>query len=165
MDKDTRANIYAEINSSTIPEMLKALYMMASATETLSQHSFQRIRAVFMRNGIVPKGNDLLSGINNYCKYVKLASTQFFSSVEPQIRGATFDALYDAKNGQKTIGSAVAAYDGFDSDALELIRLVLLYIDRTAKNDENYAKVFKTLRMLPSSGLFTDSDIARFKQK
>lgn len=165
MNKDVRQKIYKDINESTIPEMLKALYMMASATETLSQHSFQRIRAVFMKNGIAPKANDLLSGINSYCKYVKLATTQFFSSVEPQIQGATFDAVYDENNHEKTIDTAIGAYDGFDSDAMELIRLLLLYIDRTAKNDDNYAKVFKTLRTMPSGGLFTDADIARFKQK
>lgn len=163
--KEVQAKIHADVDASTIPEMLKALYMMANATEILSQQSYQRIRAVFARNGVVPKGNDLLTGINNYCKSVKLATTQFFHYIEPQVSGATFDVLYDRENPQKTASVAAAAYDDFDSDSCELIRLVLLYIDRTAKNGENYAKVFKLLRTMPPGGLFTDEDISRFKQK
>lgn len=164
IDKITQSKIRSDIDSSTIPEMLKVLYLMANATETLSQQSFQRIKAVFVNNGVTPKENDMLTGINNYCKTIKLAVTQFYKYIEPHITGATFDVFYDREDEEMT-ENAIASYDDFNADSCELIRLILLYVDRTAKNNENYSRVFKTLRMLPSSGLFTDADIARFKQK
>ena len=145
--------------------MFKALYMMASATETLSQQSYQRVRAIFLRHGFKPKEDDMLTGLNNYCRSVKLATTQFFEYIEPRINGATFQTVYDKDRHDETIDTAIGAYDGFDSDSMELIRLVLLYIDRTSKSDENYAKLFKTLRTMESGGIFEDKDIARFKQK
>lgn len=164
IDKITQSKIRSDIDSSTIPEMLKVLYLMANATETLSQQSFQRIKAVFVNNGVTPKENDMLTGINNYCKTIKLAVTQFYKYIEPHIMGATFDVFYDREDEEMT-ENAIASYDDFNADSCELIRLILLYVDRTAKNNENYSKVFKTLRMLPSSGLFEDKDITRFKQK
>lgn len=165
MDKATQIKIYKAIDASSIPDMLKVLYMFASATETLSQHTNQRIKSVFLMHGQKAKENGLLTGINDYCKSVRLATTQFFDSIEPKINGATFGSIYDKERHEETIEAATGAYDGFEADALELIRLVLLYVDRTYKSNENFAKVFKTLRCMPPGGLFSDNEIARFKQK
>ena len=164
ISKEKQSKIRSDIDSSTIPEMLKVLYLLANATETLSQQSFQRIKAVFVKNGVEPKENDMLTGINDYCRSVKLSVTQFYKYIEPHIKGATFDVFYE-RGDKEMIENAIASYDDFNSDSCELIRLILLYVDRTAKNNDNYAKVFKTLRMMPSCGLFEDKDIARFKQK
>lgn len=41
----------------------------------------------------------------------------------------------------------------------------MLHIDRTARSNEAYAKVFKTLRQLPSGNLFKDEDIAKYKMR
>lgn len=57
------------------------------------------------------------------------------------------------------------AYDGFSQDQLEVVRLLMLYVDRTARNNDAFAKVFATLRRMPGNGLFKDEDIARFKMK
>lgn len=164
ISREKQSRIRSDIDSSTIPEMLKVLYLMANATEILSQQSFQRIKAVFVKNGVVPKENEMLTGINDYCKTVRQSATQFFKYIEPHIKGATFDVFYD-RNDREMIENAIASYDDFNADSCELVRLILLYVDRTAKNNDNYAKVFKTLRMIPSCGLFEDKDIARFKQK
>ncbi len=57
------------------------------------------------------------------------------------------------------------AYEGFMEDKLEVVRLVMLYIDRTALNNDAFARVFKTLRNLPPGGVFKDEDVAMFKMK
>ena len=161
--KDQIKAIRKDIENSTIPEQLKVLYLMANATEILSQQSFQRIKAVFARHGMLTKENDLLTGINQYCKFTKMASYQFFERIDPQIINATWGMGRDEDNPDAP--GNPDALDGFNEDANEIVRLVLLYIDRTARNNEAFAKVFKTLRQLPSSGLIHDDDISRFKMK
>lgn len=163
MDKKTLDKIRADIDKSTIPDMLKVLYLMANATEILSQQSFLRIKAVFARHGLVVKENALLSGINQYCKLIRQATYAFFERIDPQITNATWGLGRDENNPDAPGNSS--ALDGFNEDANEVVRLVLLFIDRTARNNDGYAKVFKTLRQLSSAGIFTDEDIARFKMK
>lgn len=162
-DKKTLDKIREDIGKSTIPDMLKVLYLMANATELLSQQSFLRIKAVFARYGLVVKENELLSGINKYCKLIRQATFQFFERIDPQITDATWGLGRD-ENEPNAPGNS-SALDGFNEDANEICRLVLLYIDRTARNNDAFAKVFKTLRQLPSSGIINDEDIARFKMK
>ena len=161
--KDQIKAIRKDIENSTIPEQLKVLYLMANATEILSQQSFQRIKAVFARHGMLTKENDLLTGINQYCKFTKMASYQFFERIDPQIINATWGMGRDEDNPDAP--GNPDALDGFNEDANEIVRLVLLYIDRTARNNEAFAKVFRTLRQLPSAGIIHDDDISRFKMK
>ena len=153
--------IYADVKSSTIPEELKVIYLMANATELMSAQAFERLKRVFRKHGYVINENQLLTGITQYCKMIKMASYQFFQKVEPQIMNATFFA---GRYEDDTTGN-IDAYDGFNNDACEICRLVLLYIDRTAKNNDGYAKVFKTIRQLPSGNLFNDEDISKYKMK
>lgn len=160
MGKVTREDekvIRKEIAESSIPEMLKALYLLADAVSVMSSVSFRRIRRVFREHGYETRENDLLTGITRYCELTKAASYQFERRVEPQIIGATF---------RRDDGSTdIDAYDRFNADANELCRLVLLYIDRCAQDREAYAKVFTLLRKLPRGGLINDEDIAMFKMK
>lgn len=163
MTKKELDKIRSDIDKSTIPDMLKVLYLMANATELLSQQSFLRIKAVFAKNGFIAKENELLSGINQYCKLIKQATFQFFDRIDPQITNATW-GIGRNEDDPNAPGNT-SALDGFNEDANEICRLVLLYIDRTARNNDAFSKVFKTLRQLPSSGLINDEDIARFKMK
>lgn len=163
MDKKSLDTIREDIGKSTIPDMLKVLYLMANATELLSAQSFLRIKAVFARHGFVVKENALLSGINQYCKLIRQATYAFFERIDPQITNATWGLGRDEDNPDAP--GNPSALDGFNEDANEVVRLVLLFIDRTARSNDGYAKVFKTLRQLPSSGIFNDEDIARFKMK
>lgn len=163
MDKKSLDKIRGDISKSTIPDMLKILYLMANATELLSQQSFLRIKAVFARNGFVAKENALLTGINQYCKLIRQATFQFFERIDPQITNATWGLGRDDDN-PNAPGNA-SALDGFNEDANEICRLVLLYVDRTARNNDAFAKVFKTLRQIPTSGIINDDDIARFKMR
>lgn len=164
IDKKIRDAINADIDASTIPSELKACYLLANALQLLVDNSFERIKAVFHKHGVITNRNNLLTGITDYCKMVKSATWQFFHSIEPQISGATFEAIYDRER-PETAEHAAEVYDSFLFDSNEICRLLLLYIDRTAKSNDGFAKVFKALRQLPSGNLINDEDIARFKQK
>lgn len=150
MDKATKDKIRKDIDKSSIPDEVKVLYEMAGATELISTQVFERIKSVYAKNGYKCSENELLSGINEYCKAVKRASFLFFQRIEPSVCGATID-VYGSKS-----------YDWFNSDINELCRLVLTYIDRCARNNENYDKVFESLNGLSSCGIFSDEDINRY---
>ncbi|MGN1155687.1 MAG: hypothetical protein ACI4TK_05885 [Agathobacter sp.] len=163
MAQDTQKAIRADIASSTIPDELKVLYLMANATELMSTQTFVRLKNVFARHGYTIKENELLTGITEYCRLIKRATFHFYERIEPQIINATYSAgrFEDDTTGEGDI----AAYDGFNQDTNEICRLVLLYIDRTSRSKEGFAKVFKTLRQLPSAGIIHDEDIAKYKMK
>lgn len=161
VSKEMQKAIREEIGASTIPEELKVLYLMANATELMSTQSFIRLKQVFARHGYTINENELLTGITQYCRLIKMATYQFFERIEPQIMNATFSA---GRYEDDPTGDA-AAYDGFNQDTNEICRLVLLYIDRTARSKEGFSKVFKTLRQLPSAGLIADEDISKYKMR
>lgn len=164
IDKKIRDAINADIDASTIPSELKACYLLANALQLLVDNSFERIKAVFHKHGVITNRNNLLTGITDYCKMVRSASWQFFNRIEPQISGATFEAIYDRER-PETAEHAAEVYDHFSESANEICRLLLLYIDRTAKSDEAYKTIFKALRRLPSGEIFMDNDYSRFKLK
>lgn len=153
MDKETRKKIWNDIEATTIPEEIKALYLLADATETMSTQIFERIKRVYVRNGYKLNENELLTGINEYCKSVKKASFQFYQKIEPQISGATFG-----------IGG-VEHYDNFNGWANEICRLLLLYLDRCAGDSDTFSKTFAMLRKRKSGGLINDEDITKYKMK
>jgi len=133
------------------------MYLLANAVEIMSQRSFRRLESVYARHGYTLKENTMLTGLNDYCKFIKLASCQFFDRIDQHIINATWGASTDA--------GGAAVMDSFNEDSNEIIRLVMLYVDRTARDREGFGKVFKTLRQLPSAGLFEDADIARYKMR
>lgn len=157
MEKDRRKEIRRDIKASTIPEELKLMYLLANAVEIMSQQSMRRLESVYVRHGYNLKENTMLTGLNQYCRFVKLASCQFFDRVDPHIINATWGVGRDA--------DGAAVMDSFNEDSNEIIRLVMLYVDRTARDRGGFGKVFKTLRQLPSAGLFEDADIARYKMR
>lgn len=151
MDKDTRKLIKEKIDKSSIPDEVKLMYIVACACQYIVEHCDSRIRNVFANCGVKTKGNDLLSGLNDYSKAVKMASARFYDRIEGQIIGATSE-----------IGGP-GSYDGFNGDATELVRLMMLYVDRTARSRDKAGKVFALLGDMPSLGLFTEEDINHFK--
>lgn len=157
IDKKIRDAINADIDASTIPSELKACYLLSNALQLLVDNSFERIKAVFNKHGVITNRNNLLTGITDYCKMVRSASWQFFNRIEPEISGATFEIGHTPEEGAEL-------YDNFSDDANEICRLLLLYMDRTWRNDE-WRKVFTLLRKMQSTGLFNDEDFTRFKQK
>lgn len=61
----------------------------------------------------------------------------------------------------EAVGEDGRAYSNVIADANELIRLVMLYVDR-AHTEDGYYKIFRYLRSLPENGLFPEWYIARF---
>lgn len=59
------------------------------------------------------------------------------------------------------VGEDSRAYSNVIADANELIRLVMLYVDR-AHSEDGYYKIMRYLRSLPENGLFPEKYIARF---
>lgn len=159
METEKKRQIRESIKNSTIPEELKVLYLLATATEIMSQQTYRRIKSVFARHGFNVKDNEMLSGLNQYCKFIKQASFQFFERIDPHVLNATWGAsLNDDGTGQGNPN----AVDSFNEDANEVIQLILLYIDRTVRNSENSSVVFETLKNLSSCGVFNESDIKKY---
>lgn len=61
----------------------------------------------------------------------------------------------------EAVGEDGRAYSNVIADANELIRLVMLYVDR-AHTEDGYYKIFRFLRSLPENGLFPEWYIGRF---
>ena len=160
MTKEELKAIHDDIDGTSIPEEMKLMYLAASAVQGIVEHVYSRIQSAYLRHGYICKENEMLKGLNDYCKTVKRASNLFYAKINPQIEDATFGiGREDGEDG------CVYAYDSFNSAACELVRLMMLHLNGTANDKTAYAQVFKMLRKLPSKGLFTDKDISHFKFK
>ena len=62
----------------------------------------------------------------------------------------------------QAVGEDARAYSNIIADANELIRLVLLYVDRS-HNEDGYYSIFRHLRSLPEGGCFPEWYISRFR--
>ena len=167
-DKDSRSVINTvaakaaekDIHDSTIPNEIKLMVQLANSCQVVVEDTFNRIKGVYAKHGFRPTNNEILKGLSDYCKAVKAAGWHFFNKIDPLITDATFytgDAIKDGMTG-------VQRYDAFNGAANIGVRLLMLYADRI-DNMENYSKLFKTLRQMPSRGVFADEDIARFTNK
>ena len=163
MDKQTRKAIHDDVDRSTIPEEMKVMYLMANACQLMVEHVYNRVERVYARHGFKTGENELLTGLNDYCKAVKQAGFHFYNRIEPQICNATWGLGRDENNPDG--GGNTKAYDGFNEDANEICRLVLLYVDRTSRSNEGFSRVFKTLRQLPTQNIINDEDISYYKMK
>lgn len=54
-------------------------------------------------------------------------------------------------------------YDSFNSDCNELIRLLMMFVDRCSRDEEACREVFAALERQTSKGIYPDEDIERFK--
>lgn len=161
IDAKTKKAIHDDIDKTTIPQEMKLMYIVASACQTIVEDVHRRVKSEFRKHGLIAGENELLTGLNDYCKAVKAASFHFYNRIDPQIADATWGIGRDEDNPDGN----PEAYDGFNDDANEIARLLMLYVDRTVRDNKAFAKVFTTLRKLPSHGMFEDKDIAHFKRK
>lgn len=152
-----------ELHSTTIPNEIKLMIQMANSTFVVVNDVFSRIKGVYAKHGFRPTNdNEILTGLNDFCKSVRQAGYHFFNKIDPLITDATFygGSEDDADDGM----TGSQRYDAFNGAANIGVRLLMLYADRVA-NDETYSKLFRTLRQMPTRGIFTDEDIARFTNK
>ena len=152
--------IYEDIDKTTNPNELKVAYVMADACQTLVEHIYGRIQRVFLRHGYKIRENEHLSGLMEFDKAVKLAGMHFYGKVEPLIQNATWGCNGDRDNPDAP--GNVAAYDKFHEDSNELVRLIMMYVDRCAGGEGTRDKVFKVLEELPSGKQFDEKDFEHF---
>lgn len=146
-----------DIHSSSIPNEIKLMVQMANSCQVVVEDVFNRIKGVYAKHGFRPTNdNEILKGLNDYCKAVKAAGFHFFNKIEPLIVDATF---YSGDHEDGLTGAQ--RYDAFNGSANIGVRLLMLYADRIC-DEETYGKLFKTLRQMPTRGIFSDEDIARF---
>ena len=146
-----------DIHSSSIPNEIKLMVQLANSCQVVVEDVFNRIKAVYARHGFRPSNdNEILKGLADYCKAVKAAGYHFYNRIDPLITDATFFSG-DIEDGM----TPVQRYDAFNGAANIGVRLLMLYADRIC-DEEGYGKLFKTLRQMPTRGIFSDTDIARF---
>lgn len=164
-NKDTRAGINAEaakaadkeLHSTSIPNEIKLMVQMANSCQVVVEDVFNRIKGVYAKHGFRPTNdNEILKGLTDYCKCVRAAGWHFFNKIDPLITDATF---YGGDDEDGMTGSQ--RYDAFNGAANIGVRLLMLYADRICDKG-TYGKLFKTLRQMPTRGIFSDEDIARF---
>lgn len=146
-----------EIHSSSIPSEIKLMIQMANSCQVVVEDVFNRIKGVYAKHGFRPTNdNEILKGLTDYCKCVRQAGYHFFNRIDPLITDATFYSG-DDEDGM----TPSQRYDAFNGAANVGVRLLMLYADRIYDED-TYGKLFKMLRQMPTRGIFSDSDIARF---
>ena len=146
-----------DIFSSSIPNEIKLMVQLANSCQVVVEDVFNRIKGVYAKHGFRPTNdNEILKGLADYCRCVKRAGWHFFNKIDPLITDATFFAgdYEDGLTGSQR-------YDAFNGAANIGVRLLMLYADRIC-DEETYGKLFKVLRQMPTRGIFSDSDIARF---
>ncbi len=161
--KEAKAAIRADIEATSLTEEMKMMYLLAGATQSVVENVMNRLRAIYRKNGLVIRENEMLSGLNDFCRCVRQAGFHYYNRVDNHVINCTWGMGRDEDHPDAP--GNTEAYEGFMEDQLEVVRLVMLYIDRTALNNDAFARVFKTLRNLPSGGVFKDEDVAMFKMK
>lgn len=147
-----------DIHSSSIPNEIKLMVQMANSTFAVVEDVFSRIKGVYAKHGFRPTNdNEILKGLTDFCKCIKQAEYHFFNRIEPLIVDATFYGGDDEEDGM----TGSQRYDSFNGAANVAVRLLMLYSDRICDED-SYGKLFKTLRKMPTRGIFSDEDISRF---
>lgn len=150
-----------DIYTSTVPNEIKLMVQMANGTMAVVEDVFSRVKGIYARHGFRPTNdNEILKGMTDFCKAVKAAEFHFFNRIEPLIADATFYGGDDDPDGL----TGAQRYDAFNGAANVGVRLLMLYADRV-KDEDGYGKLFKTLRQMPTRGIFSDEDIARFTNK
>lgn len=94
------------------------MYLMAGATQSVVEDVMKRIRGIYRRNGFIIKDNEMLSGLNDFCRCIKQADFHFFNRIDNHVINCTWGMGRD-ENHPDAPGNA-EAYDGFSQDQLEV---------------------------------------------
>lgn len=160
MTKETLEAIHNDIDSTSIPEEMKLMYLMANATQSVVLHVYDRIKSAYRRHGYDTTENPLLKGLNDYCKTVKRASVLFEDKIQPQIDNATWGVGMDENE-----EGNILAFDGFNAKSNEFVRLLQNYVN-AADAEKMYKAVFTTMRKNASPNPpFENKVISHFKMK
>lgn len=102
-----------------------------------------------------------LSAFGGMKREKKMAFSQFRKAVESA--AYWFDRAFEGDLEAATCGEWLKL-DGYRQDANELIRVMMLYIDRTTTY-KTYGELVKHMEDMPEGGIFSAGDIARFNFK
>lgn len=94
---------------------------------------------------------------------MKQEKKQAFNRFTKALKDAAywFDRAFEGDLEAATCGEW-SRLDGYRQDANELIRVMMLYIDRTTTY-KTYGEVLEYLRGLPEGGLFSAEDVKRYE--
>lgn len=160
MTKEELEAIHNDIDSTSIPEEMKLMYLMANATQSVVLHVYDRIKSAYIRHGYITTENPLLKGLNDYCKTVKKACSDFEHRIQPQIDNATWGVGMD-----ETEEGNIIAFDGFNAKSNEFVRLLQNYMN-AADPEKMFKAVFTTMRRNASpTPVFENKVISHFKMK
>lgn len=121
---------------------LKLAYNFAQATDILLASIGRRLKQFGgMRQ-------EKKQNFNRFTKAVKDAAYWYERAFEGDLEAATCGEW--------------SRLDGYRQDANELIRVMMLYIDRTTTY-KTYGEVMEYLRNLPEGGLFSAEDVKRYE--
>ena len=160
MTKEELKAIHNDIDTTSITEEMKLMYLMANATKSVVLHVYDRIKSAYRRHGYDTTENPLLKGLNDYCKTVKRASVLFEDKIQPQIDNATWGVGMDENE-----EGNILAFDGFNAKSNEFVRLLQNYVN-AADAEKMYKAVFTTMRRNASPNPpFENKVISHFKMK
>lgn len=128
----------------SVGNLLKLAYNFAQATDVLMSSIALRLR----RFGGMKREKKLAFG--RFCRAVEDAAYWFDRAFEGDLEAATCGEW--------------KKLDGYRQDANELIRAMMLYVDRTTTY-KTYGEVMKYLTNMPEGGLFSADDIKMFDFK
>lgn len=108
----------------------------------------------------------LINSIERRTKKVgglKQEKKKAFKQFTDLIRSASywFDRAFE-KDLEKATCGEYKKLDGYRQDANELIRILMLYIDRTTTYD-SYKRIVDSLKNMPEGGVFSENDIKRYE--
>ena len=121
---------------------LKLAYNLAMATDILFQTIARRLH--FLGSGLKQEKKQ---AFNRFSKAIQDASYWFDRAYEGDLEAATCGVW--------------TRLDGYRQDSNELIRAMMLYIDRTTTY-KTYEDVIAYLKSLPKGGIFGEEDLARY---
>lgn len=133
---------------------VNALYMLQQATALLLSDIERRFKirgAVFNR-----EKKQLFNRFLNHVKHACVIDDQLLSD---DINRAAYN---EAK---KDNGTWVKNIDDWRKEANELVRLLLLYCDKTATSEENSKQIFELLQRMEGEGIVTDKLLSNFYMK
>lgn len=157
MKEKIRKAIQSEIAATSIPDEIKVMFLLAGATQSILEDADHRIRNIYRAYGIEIQSHDVLDGLASFCKAARSAGYNFYEKINPRIIRATYNIEGEEND--------IRRYDCFSEDQSEIVRLLMLYLDRTTRNSSRVEEVFSLLQSMPTVGMFDDKDFQRITIK
>lgn len=141
--------VVEEMKKSSIPAMFRLLQLMLDACYLVANENDRRIRGYYKAFGFDVKGNDLIKGINEYCKVQKQAARLYFD----KLANVSLDLCTDE--------GRVDNFDAWRTEVNQMVRLLMMFDDRICDNAEAVKKLNEVFEQYEDKD-YTDEDYKRF---